>query len=98
MAEKSPRNVRNFWLEVEVDGRKEKIACGPVNKQGGMRLVLHQRNKGKVERVLTINCNAFTDMDTGEITLWSTVRNDEADKNFPSSWGFESPMRYETER
>ena len=92
MEEKTPRNVRNFWLEVEVDGRKKRIACGPVNKQGGMRIVLRQRNKGKVERVLIINCQAITDMETNEMSLSTYVTK------YPSDWDIEIPMIYATER
>ena len=79
MAEKTPRNVRNFWLEVEVDGRKEKIACGPVNKQGGLTLTLKQRNKGKIDEVMTIDCFAEVDDSQGAISLY-TVAHDDANR------------------
>jgi len=44
----APRNVRNFWLELEVDGKKTKVATGPVRKDGGFVLTVKQRNIGSV--------------------------------------------------
>ena len=49
-----PRNVRNFWIEAEVDGRKTPIAFGPQGKDGGFELTVYIRNKGEVEVVLGI--------------------------------------------
>lgn len=51
-----PRNVRNFWVEVTVDGRKHKVATGPRHKDGGMTIDLKQRHKGRVIDVLRITC------------------------------------------
>lgn len=47
-----PRNVRNFWIEAEVDGRKTPVALGPQGKDGGFHLTVYMRNKGEVEAVL----------------------------------------------
>jgi hypothetical protein len=41
-----PRNVRNFWLELEVDGKKTKVATGPVRKDGGFTLDVKMRDMG----------------------------------------------------
>ncbi len=46
-----PRNVRNFWLELEVDGKKSKVATGPVAKDGGFQLKVLQRDNGEVTLV-----------------------------------------------
>lgn len=43
-----PRNVRNFWLELEVDGKRTPVATGPVAEDGGFLLVLKIRNAGQV--------------------------------------------------
>ncbi len=51
---KQPRNVRNFWLEIEIDGRKTPIACGPARKRGGFKLLIRQRNKGRIINALRI--------------------------------------------
>lgn len=49
-----PRNVRNFWIEAEVEGRKSKIAFGPQGKEDGFRLTVFMHNKGEVEEVAWI--------------------------------------------
>lgn len=43
-----PRNVRNFWIELVVDGKKTKIATGPVSKTGGFELTIKARNEGEI--------------------------------------------------
>ncbi len=43
-----PRNVRNFWVELEVDGKKTKIATGPVAKDGGFHLRVLIREGGSI--------------------------------------------------
>jgi hypothetical protein len=50
-----PRNVRNFWIEIEVDGRKERIACGPKSASGGFTMKLLMRNEGEVMHVANIS-------------------------------------------
>jgi hypothetical protein len=44
-----PRNVRNFWIELQVDGRKETIATGPRSADGGFYLRVHVRSNGAVK-------------------------------------------------
>ena len=43
-----PRNVRNFWIELEVDGKKTPIATGPVSADGGFNIRIRMRNKGDI--------------------------------------------------
>ena len=67
-----PRNVRNFWIEAEIDGRKTPIAFGPQGKDGGFHLILYMRNKGKVEAVLglegkVVDKNLELWIDSGEV-------------------------------
>ena len=38
-----PRNVRNFWITVEVDGRLHKVETGPRAKDGGFVVRIYQR-------------------------------------------------------
>jgi len=45
-----PRNVRNFWLELEVDGKKTPVATGPVAKDGGFQMIIRQRDNGEVTK------------------------------------------------
>ena len=49
-----PRNVRNFWIELDVDGRKKRVATGPRSKDGGFRLIVYQREKGGIVKALNV--------------------------------------------
>lgn len=49
-----PRNVRNFWLELSVDGKKTDIATGPVSKEGGFFLTIKQRSECGIIRAMTV--------------------------------------------
>lgn len=46
--------VRNFWIEIEVDGKKTKVACGPRSADGGFTMKVFQRSSGEVLKVATI--------------------------------------------
>ena len=37
------RNVRNFWIKLDVDGQK-RMAGGPARKDGGFELTVKMRN------------------------------------------------------
>lgn len=50
-----PRNVRNWWIEIEVDGRKHRVATGPRNKGGGFSIVIKQRDGGSIVKAAEIN-------------------------------------------
>ncbi len=62
-----PRCVRNFWVELEVDGRAEKIATGPRNGGGGFSLTVMMRENGSIsERRLRVKGRVRGD---GTLTL-----------------------------
>lgn len=42
------RNVRNFWIEADVDGRSAKLSSGPAGEDGGFSLVILMREKGAI--------------------------------------------------
>ena len=46
--------MRNFWIEVEIDGRKTMLKGGPRNKDGGFDLKLYQRQDGHSVCVLEL--------------------------------------------
>ena len=52
--------VRNWWIEVEIDGRKHRVEGGPRAKDGGFSLVGCQREGTSVE-VLTARGIPFED-------------------------------------
>lgn len=56
-----PRNVRNFWVDLDVDGRANRINAGPQRKDGGMTLRLYVRDEGMVTQALTVKCYAEGD-------------------------------------
>ncbi len=53
-----PRKVRNYWVEIDVDGRESPIGTGPRNKEGGIGVRIYMRNKGTVEKILDISGTA----------------------------------------
>ena len=68
-----PRNVRNFWLEANIDGRDTTLEGGPISKDGGFRLTIYQRHNGDVVKALDITGQVSHD---GELQLW--VGNEKA--------------------
>jgi hypothetical protein len=53
--------VRNFYVEGHVDGRKTDLTGGPVNREGGMRLFITQRENGSIVPAFTIRSWVRTD-------------------------------------
>jgi hypothetical protein len=49
-----PRNVRNFWVTMDVDGRKEAVATGPRRADGGIDITIKMRDGGGVVDVCEI--------------------------------------------
>ena len=49
-----PRNVRNFWIEADIDGQKSGIAGGPQRKDGGFDLTIKQRSDGQIVEALEV--------------------------------------------
>lgn len=77
--------VRNWWIEVEIDGRKTKLCGGPQSKSGGFSLSIHQRENGKIiHRVLgvsgdveedgSLHLAAYGDNTTGPVFVRRTHR------------------------
>lgn len=71
-----PRNVRNFWVEVYIDGRKTNIASGPRRKDGGMVIEIFQRDKGSVKKACTLYCVVELDGKTLVTQLEDHTTND----------------------
>lgn len=52
-----PRNVRNFWIDAQIDGRESRITGGPSAKDGGMSVEIFFRENGKIsDRDILIDC------------------------------------------
>lgn len=43
-----PRNVRNFWIEGSVDGRRSDISTGPRSSGGGFSCTIYVREEGSI--------------------------------------------------
>lgn len=43
-----PRNVRNFWITLDVDGKKTDVATGPRSRDGGFRITILVREDGDI--------------------------------------------------
>lgn len=56
-----PRNVRNFYLTAEIDGRRTRLEGGPQARDGGFSLVVRQRTHGCVGRGLHVDGRATSD-------------------------------------
>ena len=50
----SSKNVRNFWIELDVDGRETRIEAGPRDKEGGFVLNLKMRDQGEIKHTLKV--------------------------------------------
>lgn len=48
--------VRNFWIDVDVDGRATTLSGGPRAKDGGMAGVVKQRNNGGIDVAFRFDC------------------------------------------
>lgn len=69
--------VYPFYVEANAEGRKTPIAGGTKRKDGEMRVVLTQRNKGGIETAFTIECG--TEIVDGVPKLVSSVYNSDGD-------------------
>jgi len=54
-----PANVRPFYMEAEIDGRKTTLSGGPRSKTGGMEVNIYQRNEGEIETALSVVCKIY---------------------------------------
>ena len=65
------KQVRNFWIEAEIDGRNSKLSGGPRSKTGGFFLTVKQRDNGGISTPVKIY--GFAD-DSGNLEL-QVVKN-----------------------
>jgi hypothetical protein len=87
------RNVRNFWLSANVDGRSTVMEGGPQAKDGGMRVRILQRDGGRVgDGAVDIMCRPIASgrlRTTVEFPAGAKVETDAAGRTF---------VTFETER
>lgn len=56
-----PVNVRNFWVDLSVDGRQNDVGTGPRSKDGGMLARFFIRDDGEVKAAITVRCDVMGD-------------------------------------
>ena len=56
-----PRNVRNSWVTVNVDGRNSEMASGPVAKDGGLQAQFKFRHEGSIIDGITVTQGVTSD-------------------------------------
>jgi hypothetical protein len=78
-----PRNVRNFWVELDVDGKESPIASGPRNKNGGISMSIKMRDEGCVAHAVDIEGHAKQD---GSLSL-QIVPNRELPYEYDADYG-----------
>lgn len=64
-----PRNVRNFWLDVSIDGHKTMLSGGPAAKDGAFSARIRMRDGGEVRDVGHLN--GFVSADGSLSLRWS---------------------------
>lgn len=50
--------VRNFWIEGSIDGRNTVLAGGPQSKEGGLEVIIKQREDGGITAPIEVICRA----------------------------------------
>ncbi len=78
--QKAVRNVRNFWIELEVDGKPTKVATGPRSKDGGFSLRVLCRENGSIsEKTLIVRGFVNPDGTLGMTATMDNVHGDSVD-------------------
>lgn len=49
------RNVRNFWVDVNIDGYKTDLSGGPQGKDGGIGGSIMIRDRGQAKKAVSIS-------------------------------------------
>jgi len=61
--------MRDFWIEVEIDGRKTKLRGGPRSNGGWMEIRIYAKNALKQsETILYAHCHTEDNMRRVEVT------------------------------
>jgi hypothetical protein len=79
----NPRNVRNFWITLSVDGNKQIIQTGPKRKDGGFILRILMREKGCISENKFIDIQGYVDSKTGDLVLNTKAFDNENSKDDP---------------
>lgn len=50
------RNVRNFWVSMDVEGYSKRVEAGPRSKDGTANVMIYVRDGGSSVKALDISC------------------------------------------
>lgn len=73
------RNVRNFWADADIDGKRSNAVGGPRNKDGGMKITLYQRDNGTITTAINVDC--FIDCEGKVVTVVKDKHGKEVYRN-----------------
>lgn len=52
-----PRNVRAWWIEASIDGRRQSVGLGPRGREGGGDVTFYVRGEhGEVREAFSVLC------------------------------------------
>ena len=54
--------IRNWWIKIDVDGRKNQVRLGPRCKDGGFSIDIYQRKDGESVLALSVYGEVREDM------------------------------------
>lgn len=82
MPDKKPRNLRNFWVEVYIDGQKTRLSGGPKGKHDGMLVVIHMADGDTPKKAITLTCEAEEDSqwEPTDVPLRVTLRTEDEER------------------
>jgi hypothetical protein len=60
------KNTRNFWIELDVDGRQTRVETGPAARNGEFRGTIYIRDEGEVLRAVDLQGHVLAD---GQLSL-----------------------------
>lgn len=70
-----PRNVRNFWVSLSVDGNNSDVSAGPRMKDGGFKLTILQRENGEISEAISVYGAPTLDGETLILSVYDNRTN-----------------------
>lgn len=70
-----PRVTRNFWVDVDIDGKQTRLSGGPRGRRGEFEATIYIRDNGSVLRAVAISGRAMSD---GTLSITASAAGDVA--------------------
>lgn len=71
----TPKVVRNFWAEIDIDGRQTTLEGGPRGRRGEFEATFYIRDNGGVLRAVSVTGRAMSD---GTLSITASAAGDVA--------------------